>query len=342
MLAHAEAAVVSPASRPRSFLLGLALVTVLPLFGLPLALLRDQPLGLPPGSLAIAWITGPMHVATTAYFYFDRRFRPVLADSRARCLWSPVWLPLGLAALGVAGAFVIGRWAFLLIFLVQHAWLFHHYQRQNFGLISFISMHIGGGRLPAGVSTALNLAAAGGIISLFGTPSFYGVLGARGSYANLEGLFAPGTYAVARQVGTVLYVVSLVAMVRVFRAEPRLRQSAWLAGAFLLGMGFFLPTVLFHSVAAAFLPLAIAHGAQYILMMSVVSGRSERGWLGFAIMCTAGILVGLVLSVKAWPLILAVTGLVQVHFLVDARVWRLRERRQRAIMGERFDFLLSA
>jgi len=224
----------------------------------------------------------------------------------------------------------------------QNGWLFYHYQRQNFGLISFISMHARCGRLPGGVNAALNLAALGGIISLFGVPGFYAVLGAQGSYMNLEGLFTPATYVVMRQVGTALYLISLVAMIRVVTSEPRLRQSAWLIAGLVLGMGFFLPAVVFQSVAAAFLPLAIAHGAQYILMMSVVSGRSERGWLGLALMCAVGIALGLVLSIKAWPAVLAVIGLVQVHFLLDARVWRLRERRQRAIMTERFDFLLPA
>jgi len=45
---------------------------------------------------------------------------------------------------------------------------------------------------------------------------------------------------------------------------------------------------------------------------------------------------------KAWPAILAYMGLVEVHFLVDAKVWRLREPRQRAIMNDRFDFLLAS
>jgi hypothetical protein len=45
---------------------------------------------------------------------------------------------------------------------------------------------------------------------------------------------------------------------------------------------------------------------------------------------------------KAWPVIFVYMGLVQVHFLIDAKVWRLREPKQRAIMGNRFDFLLAS
>ena len=93
----------------------------------------------------------------------------------------------------------------------------------------------------------------------------------------------------------------------------------------------------------AFFPLAVAHGAQYILMMMVVSGRSSRGLIGLGIMCAVAAVAGLAMdAMRVWPVILLATGLVQVHFLVDAKVWRLREQRQRAIMNDRFDFLLAA
>jgi len=93
----------------------------------------------------------------------------------------------------------------------------------------------------------------------------------------------------------------------------------------------------------AFLPVAFTHGAQYIMMMSVVSGRSSRGVLGLLTMCAVGVGAGLALNaMRVWPALLVTMGITQVHFLVDARVWRLREPRQRAIMRDRFDFLLTA
>jgi hypothetical protein len=146
-----------------------------------------------------------------------------------------------------------------------------------------------------------------------------------------------------RTLGIGLYVVSLVLMIRVVRREPRLRESVSLIAALVLGMAFFLPAVAFRSVTVAFIPLAIAHGAQYIFMMSVLSGRSRRGWLAFLTMCILGVTIGSVLNtMSAWPLILVVSGVTQAHFLIDAKVWRLSERKQRAIMNDRFDFLLAA
>ncbi len=338
MIDHAPEAILAatPRARSRGFLIALALITLVPLVGVPLALAvaNARGTGLIPGSLALVAITGPMHVAATGFFYFDGDFRPVIGESRLRCLWSLGLLPVAIAVLGISAAALIGPWGYLFIFSFHNIWLFYHYQRQNFGLVSFISTHVGCGRLPARVNMALNVAALGGIVSLLGTPGFY---------PNTAGLMTADTYVALRTVGTIVYVLSLFLMIGVFRSEPRLRESRLLTAALVLGIAFFLPTVMFQSAAMAFLPPAMAHGAQYILMMSVVSGRSSRGWLGLLTMCTVGVAVGLVInSMLAWPAILLATGLVEVHFLVDAKVWRLREQRQRAIMNDRFDFLLAA
>jgi hypothetical protein len=158
-----------------------------------------------------------------------------------------------------------------------------------------------------------------------------------------KGLIGPAAYDTMRVAGASVYVGSLVVMLCILVTERRLRGNAWLLGGLVFGMAFFLPTVLFRSVPLAFFPPAIAHGAQYILMMSVMSGRSSLGRLGLATMCGIGAVFGLAIdSMRAWPLILVATGIVQVHFLIDAKVWRLRERRQRAIMNQRFDFCLPA
>ncbi len=188
---------------------------------------------------------------------------------------------------------------------------------------------------------ALNVAALGAIISLLGTPSFF--TPTQGLVPALADTMPAAAYVVLRPLGTAIYAASLLLMLGVFRAEPRLRGrvARRCAGARdrLLPPGH----RTFQSAAMGFLPLAMAHGAQYILMMSVVSGRSARGVLGFVVMCAIGVVAGLGLdAMRMWPVILLGTGIVQVHFLVDAKVWRLREKRQRAIMNDRFDFLLAA
>lgn len=337
MIDHMPEAVLSaiPESRSRGFLILLAFITLIPLLGVPLALTAASSFGTGlPGSLTLVLITGPMHVAATSFFYFDRAFRPLMRESPLRCLWSPACLPLAILGLGVGGMALIGPWARLLIFGFHNIWLFYHYQRQNFGLISFVSTSVGGGRLSPRVNTTLNTAALGGIVAVLGTPGFY---------PYTDGILTAHAYLAMRTVGTAIYVISVFMMILMFRREPRLRESTWLAGALVVGVAFFLPAVVFRSTALSFLPYAIAHGAQYILMMTVVSGRSSRGWMALLTMCGVGVGLGYVLNLMtAWPLILVAAGLTEVHFLVDAKVWRLREPRQRAIMNERFDFLLAS
>ena len=334
----------------RLFLLSLALVTCLPLIGLPLASELSL-LGALGGDfwsavVVVGLLTGPVHVACTAFFYFDPAFRPVLRESPARCLWSPALWPLAITTCGVVGAMLVGPWAFLLLFAFHNTWLFYHYQRQNFGLVSFISKHFGTGRLPPRVNTALNLAALGGILclfaALFGAPPLGGDVAPQ---MDTTGLVGSDARMLLRGEGTALYVLSVLLVVGLLVLDKRLRSSGWVVGALLLSVGFFLPAVLFTALPATFMPLAIAHGAQYLLMMGIVSGRSSRSWLGvgllFGVCVGAGVALD-ALSTGAWPLALIGFGLVQVHFLVDAKVWRLREPRQREIMSERFDFFFPS
>ena len=322
-------------TRSRGFLIALASITLIPLIGMPLSFMIADYMrtGLFPGSLALLAITGPMHVAATSFFYFDHEFRSVMRESAMRCLWSPIWLPLLILGIGVSLAAVVGGWAFLLVFSFHNTWLFYHYQRQNFGLLSFISTNFGCGRLPPQVNTALNLAALGAIISMLGTPGFC---------PNAESLVSAQTFLIMWSAGLAVYVLSAGMMIWLLVREPNLRGNAWLFGGLILGIVFFLPAFLFRTPAVAFLPYAVAHGAQYILMMSVLTGRSSRGWIAFLTMCGLGATIGLTIdSMRAWPAILAYIGIVEVHFLIDAKVWRLREPQQRAIMNRRFDFLLA-
>ena len=326
----------TPRIGARGFFATLALITLASLVGVPLLFTVAAATGHGvPGTFALIAVTGPMHVAATSFFYFDRDFWPVLRESPGRAFWAVPLLPIGLLGAGVAGMAIVGAWAYLLIFVYHNVWLFYHYQRQNFGLISLVGRNVGYGRLPSRVNTTLNVAALGGIISLCATPNFFPP-----STASLVG---PQAYVALRAVGIGVYVLSLGLLAWVFWREPRLRANGWLVGALVVGMAFFLPAVFFRSITTAFVPIAIAHGAQYIFMMSVLSGRSRRGWLAFLTMCVLGLTIGGVLNTMgAWPVILVVTGATQVHFLLDAKVWRLSEPRQRAILSERFDFLFAA
>jgi hypothetical protein len=332
----AEPRVLSPWAESRAFLAVLALLTLIPLIGLP-ALLLGRPAGSPPlpGLLTILFVTGSVHVASTAYFYFDRSFWPVLREAPLRCFWSIGLVPLILVVLGVAGMWAIGTWTLVLIIGGHNAWLFYHYQRQNFGLIAFVGRHVGFGPLPPTLGTALDLMALGAIVSMFGISGFL---------PDKDGLISDHAHALFRTAGVVVFVVASALMAWVLLRERRIMRYPSLTGAVLLGWSFFLPAIVFDAKGVTFLPYAIAHGAQYLLMMAILSGRSAGTWRALAGMCALAGGIGWTIEASnaLWPWILAGTGLVQVHFLVDAKVWRLREPRQRAIMSDRFDFLLRS
>ena len=86
----------------------------------------------------------------------------------------------------------------------------------------------------------------------------------------------------------------------------------------------------------------MAHGAQYLVIMGVTSKRAPHAWtriVGITVAAT-----GLGAAAFQLPrLVLAqtYTGIVVWHFLVDARLWRLRDPSVRAIVSRRFDFLFA-
>lgn len=329
--------VPAQASVARGFYAAVALLTVMPLVLLPLMFaVEDGPLGPPPARvlLIVLTITGSMHVGSSAFFYFDPEFQPLIGRHRLRCLWSLALLPLGLLVLGVAGAAVAGPVVLLAVFAVQNGWLFHHYQRQNFGLISLVNASAGGVPLPRDFRAALDVATIAGVVGALGVPNFFP--------ATLDAIVPRALHASLQPVAVATYLLSFGLLARGWARHASVRRNPALTGALLLGWLFFLPAVAFNVASAAILPLAIAHGSQYLLMMGILSARWEDGWPGALMMAALGVAVGFGLySLQELPALLAATGIVQVHFLLDAKVWRLREPRQRAIMNRRFDFLLA-
>jgi hypothetical protein len=92
-----------------------------------------------------------------------------------------------------------------------------------------------------------------------------------------------------------------------------------------------------------FWPYAMAHGAQYLIIMGVSAGRSPQGLAGLVLFMAIAYGLGLVafLTTSSVPWAAAYTGIVMWHFLVDARLWRLRDANVGAIVKRRFDFVFA-
>jgi hypothetical protein len=111
----------------------------------------------------------------------------------------------------------------------------------------------------------------------------------------------------------------------------------------LLGWAFFLPTLLAADMLASFWSYAIAHGAQYLIFMAIMARGSRFAALGPLLL--------LVITFVTWLFFNGMTttasgsaayiGLVMGHFLIDAKIWKMREPLQRSLIRQRFAFLFK-
>ena len=306
----------SPKSRlsERAFFLSLMLATAAPLlwlgFGVPLS--HKSTGGLTAALMPVIALTGIGHVGATAFFYFDREAVELISRNRLRFFLYPAIAAGGCLAASWASS---SLWSVVLIAFL--AWQFYHYQRQNYGLIAFAAQSSGGGKLPRELTWMLNLGAAAAVVRLTSTSEAALVL------------------------GIALFFGSTLMFVELLRSLISRREN-WLVLTFeTLGWLFFLPSLISTDRLIGFWSYAIAHGAQYLIFMVVISGNRRRGLIGLALFALAFAAVFIVfVKLNASGAGFAVyTGLVMGHFMIDAKVWRLREPLQRQIIGERFGFI---
>lgn len=123
---------------------------------------------------------------------------------------------------------------------------------------------------------------------------------------------------------------------------------------YLMGLFFSVPVFVFASPYAAVGGMTIAHGMQYLLLVSLVAAGSpgEAGRaLRLAVLCNVALIGGAVLAVTSHLhsggpgvrlLFGAYLGAVMAHFVVDAGLWRLRDPFPRAFLARRVPYLMRA
>ena len=291
-----------------------------------------------PGHLLVLllFVGSSVHVASTGWFVTspDVRRHAVANDRRGL-----IGLPLCcVVACGMAALLIpvhLLNWVLLAVF----AWQFHHFQKQNLGLVA-LAAGSAGLRGPCRLERRLIMfAGICGVAALLSDPrllqlDMYRPLGA------VTAIVFMG-YAAAVAVGSFVLL------------RARGKRPASYCALYLTALLFPLPIFLFRSPYAAVSGMTIGHGLQYLLMMGLVAqgarttGRRHRelAWVG-----TIAVVGGVALS-AASHLHLSGTvalrgvfglyiGLVCVHFLVDARLWRLRRPFPRAFLGARLPFLI--
>jgi hypothetical protein len=300
----------------RLFFCSLALATALPLIwlGFGVELFHENKAWITAALLPVIAMTGVGHVGATAFLYFDREFSELIKQNRQRFF---VW-PM-LAAAGCLALFSASDTVWTIILMGFLSWQLYHYHRQNYGIIAFAAQSVGCRKLPAELNWMLNL----GVTA-----------------ATLRGAFAsPVIY----DLSIVLYVFSTVMLFKILRALTNARENPLLLVFTILAWAFFLPRLITTDPLVGFWSYAIAHGAQYLIFMIVISGNCKRSIIGLSVLVLVFASVFVLFSQlnTSEPGVAIYTGLVMGHFLIDAKVWRLREPLQRNLIQARFAFIFN-
>lgn len=315
----------------RRFLAALAVASLLPLVALTLARLFAPP-GLGTFNFALAFVATGFHVALTPFFYFEPELAELRRQHPVRFVWAPLALCVGTAAIVLADHATF-PWVVLFYFI----WQLYHFQRQNVGVLAFVSSMLKVSRTTRLENVSIELAAYAGIL---------GFLALDGVPLPLLGSFSGTLMSVGMLAQAIAAALAVFAWIVRFRSEG----WSWFSPWHMLLTLFFAGTFLVPSLDYAFGTYAYAHGLQYIIFMYLLSfsrGRASARLSPFAL--TAGGFAGaLVLTVIAdramfqWSrdAIFAIyLGLVMSHFVVDAIVWRLSEPTQRGYVRRAFSFV---
>lgn len=326
-VAVGQSAPLSNQAKSTGFFAMLAVVTAVPIFLLPLH--RMEIPSEINNLVLFAWIiAGYGHVMSTLWFGADRDYHAIIRNHWQRMLASLAVLPMIMAAIVLVSAAAAG-WAYAFYIV----WLAHHYNRQNYGLLSFAAGHDKFGPLPREIGWMLHLTTAAGAIRMVAMPTIY-----PGMSPLADPVFAHWGWYVA----AVPFAIAVMLFAWVVARERRLWRSPTTLLFLTLSLIFFMPSFNTGPHSTSFLPYAMAHGAQYLLIMGVTARQSRFGLWGVLLIAYLVMALGFVAySITAIPWAQAYVGVVMWHFLVDARLWRLRDPAVRAVVKSRFGFLFG-
>jgi hypothetical protein len=280
------------------------------------------------------FVGGVCHVASTAYFYCDREALALMRPMKVRFVLLPALaVALSAATLRYAGRIEIPELAVMTIFGLHLVWLYFHYQRQNYGLLAFTAA-AHAVRLPPAMLPILMLAAVAG-----GLASFPQLL-ENGLETDLH--LAAWQTAIKQSAAAIYTLAGLAIGVVAYR--HRSVFAKWPIMLFtLISFGFFVPALLFEHVEYAFWSYAIAHGLQYLLMVAIVSAGARLPWPAIALFLLIAVGGGWCLKQFAGTPALFVCGilLTWVHFILDARLWRMSDNQVRQFLTRRFAFIFN-
>jgi hypothetical protein len=330
--------------------LAATLILTLGAAGAAIALAPPAGAPAPEGLAFLLFVGSSVHVASTGWFYTVPEARAHMRRHPARYIWWPLALIAGACAI----AATIPRSALYWLLLPYFGWQFFHYQKQNLGLAALSAAARRLMPLSSAERGALIAAGLAGIAGLAGRPSL------------LQLPIRPLVPALT-PVAAIAFAICVAAGTGCLMTRPRSQRPAGFCVVYLTALTFSLPVFVFSSPYAAVAGMTVAHGLQYLLLMTLLAAGSEastaagqkagnranRGTgtrtLALAALCNIAFLGGAALSVasdqlSAGPDLRWVYGLflgvVMAHFVIDAGLWRMRAGFPRAFLRERLPYLL--
>jgi len=303
------------------------------------------PAGAPP-ALALSWLlfTGSsVHVASTGWLFTVPAVRAFARQHPVRCLW----VPAALVMLGAAAAAAVGPAAFRWLLVPYFGWQFWHYQKQNIGVTALAASAQRRAPLRPAERRPLLLGGASAVAALAARPGLLGLAVTPVAHALFP--LAEAAYAVAVAAG-------LAAIAR----RPRADRTAGFCATYLVSLFFVLPVFCFASPYAAVGGMTVAHGLQYLVLVSLAAGqpgtaagRSPQGsrLVRLAMLANIALIGGAALNAAshlhdAGPegrlLFGAYLGAVMAHFVIDAGLWRMRDPLARRFVATHLPYLVPA
>jgi len=290
---------------------------------------------------ALSWLlfTGSsVHVASTGWLFVLPAVRGYAKQHRLRCVWIPVCL-IGATAIAAA---VIRPSAFQWLLLPYFSWQFYHYQKQNIGMAALAAATSQVRPLSRTERRSLLLAGLATIGATAGDPRLLGLDIA--SHAPWLRLASLATFAVAVAAG----VLALA-------TRPSAARPAGFTAIYLTSLLFGLPAFVFASPYAAIGGMTVAHGLQYLMLISVIASQGDAAatrssrLVRLALLANIALIGGVLLSAASHLhdssqvgrfVFGAYLGVVMAHFVIDAGIWRMRDPLARKFMTESVPFLL--
>ena len=301
------------------------------------------------GIKTLLLFVGTAHVPATIYFYLDKDFSGIIKHHNARYVYFPIFLTIVTGFLFAFANTTVQAY----ILLTFWAWQAFHYGRQNVGIFSFISIATRGTPPDKFERIVIDLGTYCGVV---GTFQILGI-------AVAPNYLHPFLHSLYRFGGMVFVVVLFVGILVYLKNWKR--TNLLLTIFYFTLVCFFLPVFLSTDMNVAFYSYAIAHGAQYMVFMTVVSLHSDPpgsrssqirnlaklllviGVVGFLFyraidLKTIEFFVVHVSLMRIVDFIVgAILGATMAHFVIDAGAWRLSKPLQRMYIGKRFAFVFD-